>query len=82
MLVLSRRVGQKIVIGNEIVLEVLSVSGEGVRLGISAPGETSIHRYEVYTEIQEANRAAETVSREIDNSALEGLLTQIRPRQK
>ena len=39
MLVLSRRVGEKIVIGNEIVIEILSVSGEGVRLGIAAPGE-------------------------------------------
>lgn len=58
MLVLTRRVGEKLVIGNEVVIEVLSVSGEGVRLGVTAPRETSIHRYEVFAEIQTANRAA------------------------
>ncbi len=82
MLVLSRRPGQKIIIGNEIVIEVLSVSGEGVRLGIVAPGETSIHRYEVFTEIQEANRAAEIVEEEIEPSALENLAARFRDKRK
>jgi carbon storage regulator len=62
MLVLSRRVGEKLVIGNEVILEVLSVSGEGVRLGIVAPRETSVHRFEVFEEIQAANRAASSLS--------------------
>jgi carbon storage regulator len=62
MLVLTRRVGEKLVIGNEVVVEVLSVSGEGVRLGITAPRETSIHRFEVFEEIQAANRAASTAT--------------------
>jgi carbon storage regulator len=67
MLVLTRRVGEKLVIGNEIVVEVLSISGEGVRLGIVAPKETSVHRFEVFKEIQAANQAASTptVSRAI-----------------
>lgn len=58
MLVLKRQAGEKVVIGNEVTIEVLAVSGEGVRLGISAPRETSVHRFEVFTEIQAANRAA------------------------
>lgn len=58
MLVLTRRVGEKLVIGNEIVVEILSVSGDGVRLGIAAPRETSVHRFEVFDEIQTANRAS------------------------
>ncbi len=58
MLVLSRRIGEKLVIGNGIIVEVLSVSGEGVRLGIVAPRETSVHRYEVFEEIERANCAA------------------------
>ena len=62
MLVLTRRVGEKLVIGNEVVVEVLSVSGEGVRLGVTAPRETSIHRFEVFEEIQAANRAASTAT--------------------
>ena len=73
MLVLTRRVGQKIVIGNEVVVEVLAVSGEGVRIGITAPSETSVHRYEVFKEIEEENRAAEAVAESIETSALENL---------
>lgn len=81
MLVLSRRAGQKIVIGNEIVIEVLSVSGEGVRLGISAPTKTSVHRFEVFAEIQEANRAAEIALSEIETAALENLSAHFRTKQ-
>ena len=77
MLVLSRRAGEKIVIGNEVVIEILSVSGENVRLGISAPRETSVHRYEVFAEIQAANEAAETNLDEIDLNALENLSARI-----
>lgn len=58
MLVLKRETGEKLVIGNEIIIEILSVSGDGVRLGITAPKETSVHRFEVYAEIQAANQTA------------------------
>lgn len=81
MLVLSRRTGQKIVIGNEVVIDVISVSGEGVRLGISAPETTSIHRYEIFAEIQEANRSAGTFSNEDQDSALENLSGLVLARQ-
>ncbi len=73
MLVLSRRVGEKLVIGNEIVIEILAVSGEGVRVGIVAPRETSVHRFEVFTEIQQANRAAEIATDELEAASLENL---------
>lgn len=78
MLVLSRRKGEKIVVGNEIFIEVLSVSGEGVRLGITAPSETSIHRHEIFIEIQEANRNAEMVLNELSQTSLEHLSAHIR----
>ena len=81
MLVLSRRTGEKIVIGNEIVIEVLSVSGEGIRLGISAPSETSVHRFEVFQEIQQANKAAEVVLDDLDPSVLRDLSARIRSTQ-
>jgi carbon storage regulator len=58
MLVLSRKVGEKLVIGNEVFIEILAVSRDGVRLGIVAPRETSVHRHEVFLEIQQANKAA------------------------
>lgn len=82
MLVLSRRVGEKLVIGNEIIVEILSVSGEGVRVGIVAPRETSIHRFEVFTEIQEANRAAEVDLDEIEQTSLENLSAHVLGKQK
>jgi len=82
MLVLSRRKGEKIVIGNETVVEILSVSGEGVRLGISAPHETSIHRYEVFVEIQEANRQSEAAAGELEQATLEQLSAFVRVKQE
>ena len=83
MLVLSRRVGEKIVIGNEIFIEILSVSGEGVRLGITAPDKTSVHRFEVFSEIENANqRAAETLLEEVGAGALENLSAHVRTKQK
>ncbi len=77
MLVLSRRIGEKIIIGNEIVVEVLSISDGGVRLGIKAPKETSVHRFEVFNEIEIANKAAEIAISEINQSVLENLSAHI-----
>ena len=52
MLVLTRRANQSIVIGNDVVVTVLEVRGDQVRLGIKAPREVSVHREEVFAEIQ------------------------------
>jgi carbon storage regulator len=78
MLVLTRRIGEKVVIGNEIVVEVLSVSGEGVRLGIAAPRETSVHRFEVFEEIQAANRASAALEAPPPRDAVEGIAARLR----
>lgn len=78
MLVLSRRAGEKIVIGNEIVVEILSIGDGTVRLGIEAPRETFVHRYEVFAEIEAANRAAEIAVTEIDQAALKNLSAHLR----
>ncbi len=53
MLVLSRRLGETLIIGDEIKITVLGISGNQVRLGIAAPKEVSVHREEVYRRIQE-----------------------------
>lgn len=82
MLVLSRRPGQKIVIGNEITIEVVSVSGEGVRLGISAPDTVSVHRFEVFEEIQAANKLAEINEASMDPTSLKDLSEHFKDRQK
>lgn len=56
MLVLSRKKGETIVIQDQIELTILSVEGDTVKVGISAPKHIDIFRKEVYLSIQEANR--------------------------
>lgn len=60
MLVLSRRVGESVVIGDGIIVTVVRVDGESVRLGIAAPANIPVHRQEVFEEIQKNNREALT----------------------
>lgn len=52
MLVLSRRLGEKVVIGDNITIEVVDIDRGKIRLGITAPSSVSIHRQEVYDQIQ------------------------------
>jgi carbon storage regulator len=58
VLVLTRRAGESIVIGDEVRVVVLEVRGDTVRLGIEAPRSVQVHRAEVYAEVQAANAAA------------------------
>jgi carbon storage regulator len=58
MLVLSRKLNQSIVIGDDVHIVVVSIDRDTVKLGIQAPREVPVHRAEVYEEIQRANRAA------------------------
>jgi carbon storage regulator len=58
MLVLSRRLGESITIGDEVVVTVLEVSGNQVRVGITAPRSVRILRTEIYQAMQTENRAA------------------------
>ena len=52
MLILSRRADESIVIGDEVVITILSVKGKQVRVGITAPSEVSVHREEIYQRLQ------------------------------
>lgn len=64
MLVLTRRPGESIVIGNDVVVTVLEVRGDQIRIGVSAPRSVQVHREEVHREIQQANSAAVASARE------------------
>ncbi|MFE4465034.1 carbon storage regulator CsrA [Oerskovia sp. NPDC056781] len=58
MLVLGRKVGERILVGEDIVLTVVSAGRDGVRIGIEAPRDVRIHRAEIVDQVAEDNRAA------------------------
>ena len=62
MLVLSRKKGQSIMIGNDIEISIIDIQGEQVRIGINAPRNVKVYRKEVYEEIIKENREAAIIS--------------------
>lgn len=62
MLALSRRIGESIIIDNNIVVTVIGVSGEQVKLGIQAPSHIKIYREEIQEQIRQENQAAMNVN--------------------
>ena len=62
MLVITRRSGERICLGDQITVTVLEVSGSSVRLGIDAPSEVRVYRHEIWLAIKEENAAAAMAS--------------------
>jgi carbon storage regulator len=59
MLVISRKRGDRILVGDDIVIEVADIRGDKVRIGISAPKDVPVHREEVWLAIQEQGKRGE-----------------------
>ncbi|MEE9415083.1 MAG: carbon storage regulator CsrA [Acidimicrobiales bacterium] len=64
MLVLTRERGEAIVIGDNVTVTIVEIRGDQVRLGIDAPREITIHRQEVFDELQSENRRAATTAKD------------------
>ena len=75
MLVLTRRAGESVMIGDDVVITVLEARGDVIRLGIEAPKDVRVHREEVYRELQAANLAAASPADEV----VEELTRTLRP---
>lgn len=56
MLILTRRTGESVMIGDDIVVTILGVKGNQVRVGVEAPKELPVHREEIYDKIQRENQ--------------------------
>ena len=61
MLILTRRVGESLIIGDHIVINILSVKGNQIRIGVKAPKEISVHREEIYNRIQSEKADDKTI---------------------
>jgi carbon storage regulator len=76
MLVLSRRVGERLIIGDDIVITVIDVRSDGVRIGIDAPRSVRVNRAEVLEAVKQANQEA---ARPTDDDATVESLRALRP---
>ena len=78
MLVLSRRAGESIVIGDDVTITVLEVRSDVIRIGIDAPRSIAVHRAELLVELERSNREAASPSPESVTSLTEELRQRIR----
>ncbi|HPX17957.1 MAG TPA: carbon storage regulator CsrA [Deltaproteobacteria bacterium] len=75
MLILTRKVGETVAIGDDIQVSVVEIKGTQVKLGIRAPKNVEVHREEIYLKIQEENRRAALVTKDSLGVAQELIMT-------
>ena len=67
MLILTRRIGETLMIGDEVTVTVLGVKGNQVRIGVNAPKEVAVHREEIYDRIKQEQKTSHVPS--VDDSS-------------
>ena len=77
MLILTRKLDESIIIGNDIEVKVVSLTGSQVHIGVSAPREVPIYRSEVYEQVKAGNRAAVSPRDRPDGNRQAGLLADL-----
>ncbi|MBB3047166.1 carbon storage regulator [Litorivivens lipolytica] len=60
MLILTRRIGETLMVGDEVTVTILGVKGNQVRVGVTAPRDVAVHRQEVYEKIQKESEVEES----------------------
>ena len=67
MLILTRRVGETVMIGNDVTVTVLGVKGNQVRIGVNAPRDVAVHREEIFERIKREHEEGTSASRPVKN---------------
>ena len=71
MLILTRRVGETLMVGDEVTVTVLGVKGNQVRIGVNAPKEVAVHREEIYQRIKQEKQNADGSSETLETEDVE-----------